>query len=780
MKRCFILLGLTSMVAQVLVLRELSIIFYGNELFLSATLASWLLLTAVGSGFVGLAADAMRRRLDWLIGCLAAGGVLVPLSLVAARASRMLLMRGGETVVPFSGMCVVTLGLLLPLCLVLGFMFTLACRVAMDAGREYAADVGQVYVLEAVGTIAGGMVFSFVLAELFSTFTVALGLAFLDLAAATVLWWRRGKARSAWGCVIGAALIGTGVILFTPLGRLLDIATQKLRVPGYVLRDFIDTPYGHVDVTSRHGRINFLESGVVVGSTEMDVAAEQIAHLPMLYHPRPERVVLVGGGVSGVLRELLKHPVRHVDYVELDPGLIAAARRFAREADRRALGSGRVTVHERLDGRLFIKRARQQYDAIIVDLPDPTTGLLNRLYTREFFEEARAALRPGGVFAIGLSGSTDYMSPELRALSASVYRTLRLVFPGTTVVPGDGAHYFLAPKPPPRERAKPGAAHSARAKAPDWRVLAARWRERRIKGAWMSGQMIEFLLQPLNVDRLFDQLRDAPYRQVNVDFKPISFYYAMLHWQHMMGDRGGALLRRLLQMRLSWVFWAAALAAVVVGVAARWRRSPRGVSVPAALACGGMTGLLLEVALIFAFQSLYGYAYRDTGLLFASFMLGLALGGWAALRRMERLSDVMFALILAQAALAVWAALMPFGFRLFQGHAGAWATQVGVRVCLPLMNLVVGALVGVQFPLGVKARAEATTRHTAGGAGVLYAFDLLGSCAAAFISGAILIPVLGIMGTCYSAAIVSAASAAMLIATEWRRVRPGGPSCGQG
>ena len=85
-----VLAGFVALVAQVLLLRELAVTFYGNELYFSAALASWVLLTAIGSGLLGNWGDRLRepRRVFFL--ALAATGVLLPLTVLLVRAAPLL------------------------------------------------------------------------------------------------------------------------------------------------------------------------------------------------------------------------------------------------------------------------------------------------------------------------------------------------------------------------------------------------------------------------------------------------------------------------------------------------------------------------------------------------------------------------------------------------------------------------------------------------------------------------------------------------------------------
>ena len=758
MKRYLILLGATGILAQILLLRELSITFYGNELFLSTTLASWLLLTALGSALLGRVADRLPHRVEVLIASLCGAGALTPFTIVAVRAAGVALLPEHGVAVSFGRMLTVTLLLLAPLCLVLGFLFTLACRVLMDTGRGRAASAGQVYVLEAVGTAVAGVLFSFMLVELLPTFQLGLALAALDAIAAFVLWLKRGRRRAAWGWLMGFWALVLLALVFSPIGMVFDRVTQKFRLPGYVIEDSWDTPYGHVNVATQHGQVNFFESGLIMGHTEDEAGAELVAHLPMLLHEKPNRVLLIGGGFTGVLRKLREHPVQQIDYVELDPKVIAAARRYARAADRRALASHDVRVKGKIDARLYVKRyaaaieTQVPYDVIIVNLPDPSTGLINRFYTREFFTECGRILRPNGLLAIGLSGGAHYISPALGTLSASIYRTLRSTFRQVIVVSTDARNFFFSTNAP-------------QTLSCDAKQLARRLHRRGLRPLRVDETMLHYLLDSWTRDQLLNRLNSARHVQINTDYRPISYYYVLLHWQSMLSGDDSLLLQPILRLRLWWVLLAAGLVAAALGLVGARLPNHRLITVPAALAGSGFVGILLEVALIFAFQSLYGHVYQYVGLMFASFMVGLAVGGWLIARRTESTSDAMWPLILTQTATTAYAVLVSLALVWFQADTASIHALRAVGVGFPLLNLGAGLLVGMQFPLAVKARRGAGTQ-TAGAAGLLYGADLLGSCAGALLAGVVLIPVLGITGACHAAALVGAVSAALLVVAE--------------
>ena len=185
--------------------------------------------------------------------------------------------------------------------------------------------------------------------------------------------------------------------------------------------------------STRDGRLTFETQGT---------APEEIAHLPLLEHPAPRQVLLVGGGIAGDLREILKHPVAGITYVELDPPA------GPRSPGQPALRRGRVCAERTRGSRSSrptvgctsssgVAAGGGAFDVAILDLPEPATGTLNRFYTAEFFAEARRVLAPGGILALRLPSAENYWSPELVRRNAATYRTLQAVFPEVLVLPGE-------------------------------------------------------------------------------------------------------------------------------------------------------------------------------------------------------------------------------------------------------------------------------------------------------------------------------------------------------
>ena len=151
---------------------------------------------------------------------------------------------------------------------------------------------------------------------------------------------------------------------------------------------------------------------------------EPMVHFPMLSHPQPRRVLVIGGGDGGILREVLRHPsVEHVDFAELDRDVVEFSRQYLPDVNHGAFDDKRVNIHI-TDGRAFVEQSETVWDVAIMDMTDPF-GPSKMLYTKEFFEMVRDRLDPNnGLFTMHSE------SPVARPLAYQcIRRTLGSAFP---------------------------------------------------------------------------------------------------------------------------------------------------------------------------------------------------------------------------------------------------------------------------------------------------------------------------------------------------------------
>ncbi|MEJ5374946.1 MAG: polyamine aminopropyltransferase [bacterium] len=214
----------------------------------------------------------------------------------------------------------------------------------------------------------------------------------------------------------------------------------KRAVLGYqyaVERELVRTrsPFQEILVMENpvYGRMLFLDGLVMTTERDEFVYHEMLAHVPLVVHGDPKRVLIVGGGDGGLLREVLRHKqVESVDMVEIDPKVVEIAREHL-PGIACAFDESRAHLHFE-DGAEFVRRARGVYDLILVDSTEPM-GAGEVLYENAFFEDCKKALKSDtGLFAAQALSAWVHEN-EQKAMFANLRRVWSDVVPYVASIP---------------------------------------------------------------------------------------------------------------------------------------------------------------------------------------------------------------------------------------------------------------------------------------------------------------------------------------------------------
>jgi spermidine synthase len=714
----FIFMGMGVLLAQIVLLRELMVVFSGNELTTGIMLAAWLFWTAVGSALGGIRSDRIKKKpflfasVQLILAC------ILPASFLLLRYLRPLLGIPAGEIASLPQMVVGIFLLLIPLCLFSGLLFALGCSLSGEIFGKGARSIGMVYAYEALGAGIGGASFSYLLIHIFNSWQIVLlTAAFLSLS--SLLLNRRLR-------LVALVWIGLVMSALASYGTRLNLISLGWEWQGYQVIASKDTIYGTITVITDGTQVSFYENGGWVFTQPDPQTAEEGAHFPLLEHPRPRELLLIGGGVGGLVNEALKHPsLRHVDYVELDPGLIAMGRRLLPPAATRGLNDPRVTIIT-TDGRRFVQHGQKQYDVIIIQLPDPTTAQLNRCYTQEFFAEVARILREGGVFSLSVNSAENVIGQTLAQFLSSIYGSMRKVFPEVVVLPGPRAR-FLAARTKGILTAEPG-------------ILIRRALSRNLRLQYIRDYYLLFNLSPERVDYLrsiLDREKGVP---INKDLRPICYFYDTVLWSAQYTPALKRWFLWLLGLRVEWIF--ALIAAITLLLLWRGKRAASPLLLWA-VAVMGFSAIALEIILILAFQIFYGYLYYTIGLIITAFMIGLALGGWMITVSMGRIIRPLRPLLMVQAGVALYAAgILLLILKLHQEISPA-SLAVAMEKGFPFLTLVAGFLGGIHFPLANKVYLGGREEIGRIG-GLMYGIDLVGSAVGALVISVIIVPIVGI------------------------------------
>jgi len=142
----------------------------------------------------------------------------------------------------------------------------------------------------------------------------------------------------------------------------------KIRVKKKLF-DFKGLQHIQIYETIGFGKMLILDGAIQLTEKDEAFYHEMLVHVPMLNHKNPKKVLVIGGGDGGAIREILKHNPDEVVMVEIDKDVINACRKFIR-IDNGALDDPRVSIINE-DGIKFIKEADEKFDVLIVDGTDP-------------------------------------------------------------------------------------------------------------------------------------------------------------------------------------------------------------------------------------------------------------------------------------------------------------------------------------------------------------------------------------------------------------------------
>ncbi len=372
----FFFLGFISITSQAVILREIVNITYGNEIFYSIGLGLWLLFTSLGSW---LGRKYNGERVETRCNNPRRGGPMcppalyltlallyLPLFTIAVRALIASVTITGELPPLLYSLAITAVGLSVP-CLTLGYLFTAGARIRK-------AKLNKAYFAETLGIFAGGIVFSFILAQ--TSFPLTAGL------------------------------------------------NKKTLKPLYHnIKQVINSKQQQIVATKEGNQTNIYLSGQRAISTGQKMENEQLAGLVLSYTNEPDSILTTGNpNLANFFSKNTNTP--KVNYVESDQQLFKIIKQF--------LNNGVTAINSDIVNHL--KAKEDSYNLIFLDLPQPSSLLTNRLYTQEFYQLVKNSLAENSTFAITFYFPTNYQSREVLKMGQSIYTTFDSIFENNAVL----------------------------------------------------------------------------------------------------------------------------------------------------------------------------------------------------------------------------------------------------------------------------------------------------------------------------------------------------------
>jgi len=462
----FALSGFAAMVYQIAWMRTLSLVIGSSVYAVSLTLTAYILGLALGaalfSRFIDRTKDLLATMSGLEIGIGAAALIVVP---ILGRLPLMMIgvirnYGGSFGALMAAEFFIVFLVVLVPTVL-MGAVFPTVIKLFTKRVETVGRSVGDAYAANTVGAIVGSFAGGFLLIPSLGIQGAISVAVVVNIAVGIALVFLSPVARKTMKLAVAAI----GIVVLTIFLTLVpDWDPVIMASGGYLYADMYaeqaqSWDMSREDAVRLFGKILYHKEGVATtvtvrqarsdlylqsnGKTEASTGPDMrtqklLAHAPMLLHPDPKNVLVIGLASGVTSGAALRHPIEKIDSVEIAPAMIEVAGTFFAEANQNCLADPRHRVIVE-DGRNHVAFTDEKYDVIISQPSNPWIVGISNLFTKEFFELARDRMNPGGV--VGFWFQAYNMTPDEFRM---IVHTFHEVFESASIWELDpGADYML-------------------------------------------------------------------------------------------------------------------------------------------------------------------------------------------------------------------------------------------------------------------------------------------------------------------------------------------------
>ncbi len=733
-----IIVGLSGIVAQIIILRELLVSFYGNELTLGIILANWVMLEAIGVLIFGKYIDKARDKIKAFVILQVIFSLALPLSIYFARTFKV------ASGIPFAeavGLPLIFLSsflVILPVAFCHGALFSAGCSIY----SKKAESIGKIYAWETIGTILGGIILTYFFIPYLNSFQTVFIIVAANLIICLFLL-RHGK--TALKYFLSFLIIAVFYLsLSGGMNFLNKLSIERQWNAGKVL-EYRNSVYGNITVLEKERQRTFFYNGLpIITTPHPDITfVEEFGHLPLLFHQAPKDILIIGQGIGGLISKVLEHPVRKIDYAEKDPLIVDMFKKYPSALSNLELNDKRLDIIN-LDGRLFLKTTPKRYDIILIGISRPTDLSSNRYFTQEFFSSIKTRLNERGILSFTLPGSMTYLSRELRDLNMCVLNGLKDNYAYIRIVPGD-YNLFLASPSKEIIEATP-------------LLISQRIKQGNIKTSLLTPGYLEYRLDKKWLD-WFTRSSAGATSKVNKDFMPFAVFEMLAFWNKQFSPRFAGFYESFQNLNLTTIFTIIAAIALIIYLTFHKKQRFKRITIAYSIATTGFFGMLINLILVFSFQIFYGNLYHNIGLLMSIFMAGIAAGSIFITYRINNLKNKMGFFMALEIIMAIFSGILALAIPKLAGPL------FHLPLVFMLAGFIPGVFIGLAFPLA--SRLYLKKEEGAGSvSGALYCSDLLGGWIAGILGGIVFLPILGLFKTCMIIIMLKLSSLLLLLAAN--------------
>lgn len=661
-------IGYLSSSVQLLFLREMLNLSGGYELVAGTYLASWLICSASGSWFAGKSKINNLKKLNFFF------GFSPILSIILMILFTRLYLDPGETP-SFLVSLLFTLIVLFPFCFISGYIFM---KVLLEAKSRSTFDSGKSFSVETIGGILAGLVVTTLTSGILNTYQILLITILLYFVYIINVFLSRSRKT-----ILSTIITGTILILvFTGIDP--DRYFRQMLMHTIRVESSKDTQFGNITRGKYHDEESLFYNHRLARWKNDEIEREENIHYAMLQHDHPEKVLLISGDPVSGIKELLKYPVKKIFYVEMDPQLV---RSFLEE---------KVNDNEYLtiinsDAYRFVRRTHEKFDVVIMILPPPSTMMLNRYYTKEFFTQIKKRLNDGGVFACTPGLAENYYNYQSASLYSVIFGTLKNVFKNVIPVAGNKLFFISSDNKVSTE-------------------ICSLVQKRGIINTYVSDAYLDDEIIGMKSEEILSVINSND--KINTLTNPVAYYHFQTY--NLTKD-----LKKIIPaLVIMFLFF------VLPGFSVKPSNFP--MYAAAAMLAG------YEILTLIAIQSSAGNIYHLTGLVFAGVMGGLSAGAWIGPRiKVPRQRVIVMFLLL----------VFYFVAGLFFDNLILFENSTLSVILLIFFSLIPSYLTGALF------KVLTLKQESGNNPSDVYSSDLAGSALGFVAVSAIIIPITGIAGT---------------------------------
>ncbi|MEJ5351675.1 MAG: hypothetical protein WHS65_08800 [Melioribacteraceae bacterium] len=690
--------GFFSILAQVIILRELNVAFYGIELIYILSFGIWLIGSALGAS---IGKYSFMPKINHIQILFHLSTLFLLGDFIFIRSIRYIFSSVSGGYLPFLQQIFVLIIALIPLSLISGLLFQWTAKNFLAENETLA----KAYAIESAGAVVGGLCSTLLLSLKVNNFSAALFCCLVLTITASISFEKIRMTKNFFSVLTFVVIF----ILFL-FNKKIDYYMTSWNHP-FLIKS-IDTPYGRVSISSFENQINVFIDDALAYETE-SLEAEEIVHISTLQLEKIDKILVLGGGFEGIIYELLKLPVKKIDYVEINKELIDAVKNYLPENLSNPLKNPKVKIVYD-DPRKFLS-SKHSYDLILIGMPEPMSAQNNRFYTKEFFQQCYNSLTQSGILAFRIRSSENIWTNQLKERNKSIYNALKINFENTIILPGV---IFIASKSKLIKNVS---------------ELINRFNERKLETKLVSPQYINYVFTNdrfYEIQRIFNEISE----NVNSDLQPVCYAYTTSIWLSKFFPE---LAYKNIPLAISSIKQRSNKKLLIIALIILFAfflilRNQDNLKRILVVFTAGFVGMISEVILLIIYQNQNGILYRDIGILLTSFMIGLSIGAYltnyfiSSLQKKEKYAGI----ILIASFLLLNFAVYFFMKTILQSS---------------LIIFLVLLLLDGFFTAGIFSFASFyKTENQQKLISQLYASDLIGGCIGSLTASLILIPFYGL------------------------------------